>query len=206
MKKINKSNTKAIISFAVVGIVLVVVWCVLFCKKDVIMCDSVKDYLSSADFEWAWQQVKKGDNIVVDYVWRLKDGSVFDTSVESVAKWCEKYNESRNYDEWLWFVVWAWQMIAWFDRGVEWMKVGQTKTVEIPAIEAYGEWEESKLMTVSKLQLQLPEQYKEWDFLYSPDWQAVKIYKVTDTEVQLDTNHELAWKILIFDITVKEIK
>jgi FKBP-type peptidyl-prolyl cis-trans isomerase 2 len=41
------------------------------------------------------------------------------------------------------------------------MKVGQTKTIEIPAADAYGEWDESKLMSVKKNQLQLPDQYKE---------------------------------------------
>jgi FKBP-type peptidyl-prolyl cis-trans isomerase 2 len=30
--------------------------------------------------------------------------------------------------------------------------------------------------------------------------------KVTDNDVTLDTNHDLAGKDLIFDITVKEIK
>jgi FKBP-type peptidyl-prolyl cis-trans isomerase 2 len=34
----------------------------------------------------------------------------------------------------------------------------------------------------------------------------VKIVKVTDTDVHLDTNHELAGKALIFDITIEEIK
>jgi len=84
---------------------------------------SVQEYLEKSDKEWKWVEIKAWDNIVVDYIWRLEDGTVFDTSVESVAKECWKYNESRDYTEWLTFQVWAWQMIKWFDEWVIWMKI-----------------------------------------------------------------------------------
>ncbi len=200
-KKISKKHW-----ILIVFILFIVILCVLFYKKDYTMCDAVKVYLKNADFEWIWPQVRKGDEIVVDYIGRLKDGNVFDTSIESIAKWCNKYNEHRDYSQWLWFIVWAWQMIAWFDRAVEWMNVGQTKTIEIDHTDAYGDWDEAKLMSVEKSKLDLPWQYKEWDVLYAPNWQAIRIHKVTDKEIFLDTNHELAGKTLIFDITIKEIK
>lgn len=207
MKKINTNNgmLKKILIFAV-WIAIIMLFCTLFCKKSVMICPSVKEYLAVADFKWEWIQVKKWDEIVVDYIWRLKDGTVFDTSIEQVAKWCDKYNEARDYSQGLWFIVWAGQMIAGFDRGVEWMKIWQTKTIEIAPSDAYGEKDESLFMTVKKSQLQSSDQYKEWDVLYAPNWQAVKVHKVTKDEVILDANHELAWQTLIFDITIKEIK
>jgi len=178
----------------------------LVSNKNTNMCDAVKEYLDQADFEWKWQSVHKWDSIVVDYIGRLADGTVFDTSIESVAKWCGKYSESRNYSEWLSFEVWAGQMIAWFDRGVEWMKIWQTKTIEIAAKDAYWERDESLVIEINKSDLQNPDQYKEWVVLYTPYGQAVKVYKVTKEKIFIDTNHELAGKTLIFDITVKEIK
>jgi FKBP-type peptidyl-prolyl cis-trans isomerase 2 len=36
-------------------------------------------------------------------------------------------------------------------------------------------------------------------------WQKFKITEVTDKEIVLDANHELAGKTLIFDITIKAI-
>lgn len=204
MKRIKKERQKLL--FIVLVVVFVAIIWFLFCKKNVVMNSAVKDYLATANFEWEWQEIKKWDEIVVDYIWRLKDGIVFDTSVESVAKGSDKYNEHRDYDEWLSFTVWAGQMIAGFDRGVEGMKIWQTKTIEIPAIDAYGERNEENVISVPKSQLQLPWQYKEWEILYAPNDQSVKIHKVTDTEVFLDMNHELAGKVLIFDITIKEIK
>jgi len=201
-----QTNKSVKVLIAVVWIAIVVLLFILFYNKRVMICDSVKDYLASADFKWEGAEIKKWDEIVVDYIWRLKDGNVFDTSVEDVAKWCDKYNEARDYSQGLWFTVWAGQMIAGFDRAVEWMKVWQTKTIEIAPLDAYGEIDESLFMTVQKSKLQLPEQYKEWDVLYAPNGQAIKVHKVTKNEVVLDTNHELAWKTLIFDITIKEIK
>lgn len=203
---------KLVICGCTVAILAIVAICILLSNKEKTMVDpvcndAVKEYLAAADFEWQdGQTVQKWDEIVVDYIGRLDDGTVFDTSVELVAKWCGKYNEARNYDEWLGFTVWAWQMIAGFDVWVEWMKIGQTKTIEIAPADAYGEWDESLVIEVSKSDLQNPDQYEEWQVLYTPYGQAVKVHKVTKDKIYMDTNHELAGKKLIFDITVKEIK
>lgn len=187
-------------------------WVMWWCSKnldsnDGNMCNNaVKQYLAEADFKWQWQSVQKWDSIVVDYIGRLADGTVFDTSVESVARGCDKYSEGRDYNAWLAFEVWAGQMIAGFDRGVEWMKIWQTKTIEIAAKDAYWERDESLVVEINKSDLQNPEQYEEWQTLYTPYGQAVKVHKVTKDKIFIDTNHELAGKTLIFDITIKEIK
>ncbi len=207
MKKFEKYSIKQLSIFTAILLLVLVVVCVLFCKEEKTMCEmTVDEYLSSVDFEWAGQQVKKWDTVEVHYIWRLEDGTVFDTSIVEVAKSCDKYNEARNYDEWLNFLVWAGQMIPWFDRWVEGMKIGQTKTIEIAPSDAYGERDKEKVVVVEKDKLNLPWQYDQWDILYAPNWQTVRVLKVTEKEVHLDSNHELAWKSLIFDITVKEIK
>lgn len=179
---------------------------VLISNQNSNMCDAVKEYLANADFEWKWQSVQKWDSIVVDYIGRLADGTVFDTSIESVAKWCWKYSEGRNYNEWLSFEVWAGQMIAGFDKWVEWMKIWQTRTIEITAGDAYWERDESLVVEINKSDLQNPEQYEVWQTLYTPYGQAVKVYKITKDKIYIDANHELAGKNLIFDITIKDIK
>lgn len=43
--------------------------------------------------------VANGSSISVDYIGRLEDGIVFDTSVESVAKKCNLYTPQRNYSQ-----------------------------------------------------------------------------------------------------------
>ena len=166
---------------------------------------AVQKYLDWSEKNWEWEEVKAWDNIVVDYIWRLEDWTVFDTSIQSVAEACGKYNEARDYTEGLPFEVWAGQMIKWFDNGVIWMKVWQTKTVQFWPEEWYGEYDESLVMTVSKDELWDIGELKEWDTIYLWMWYPAKIVKITDKEVTFDMNSELAGKDLIFDITLKAI-
>ena len=165
----------------------------------------VEKYLNEADKEWKWEEIKTWDNITVDYIWRLEDWTIFDTSVESIAKACGKYNENRNYEEWLSFEVWAWQMIKWFDEWVIWMKVWQTKTVQFWPEKWYGQRNNQYVMTYSAEEVWDLSKFTEWQTIYLWIWAAAKITKVTDQEVTLDLNHELAGKDLIFDITIKSI-
>ncbi|MDD3262332.1 MAG: FKBP-type peptidyl-prolyl cis-trans isomerase [Candidatus Absconditabacteria bacterium] len=171
------------------------------------MCANViKDYLAKADLKGkGTKKVEKGHEIVVHYVGRLNDTEVFDTSVEEVAKACGKHHPARNYNEGLAFKVGAGQMIAGFDKGVEGMKVGQTKTITIPAKEAYGEWSESNIVEIELSNL--PEgNYEKGMKLYSEMGQTFTVHEVKEKTVMLDSNHELAGKDLIFDITLVEIK
>ncbi len=165
---------------------------------------AVKEYLDGADKKWLWEEVKAWDNITVDYIWRLEDGTVFDTSIESIAKACWKYNEARDYTEWLSFEAQGGQMVKWFDNWVIWMKVWQTKTVQFWPEEWYGEYDESLVMSVSIDELWDISQLKEWDTIYLWMWYPAKIVKITDKDVTFDMNSELAGKNLIFDITLKD--
>ncbi len=165
---------------------------------------AVQKYLNWTEKKWEWVEVKDWDNIVVDYILRLEDGTVFDTSIESVAKGCWKYNEARNYEEWLTFEVWAGQMIKWFDEWVVWMKVWQTKTVGISPENGYGLYDESLLLTAPISEFWDISGLSEWDTVFMWNWYA-RVAKITDEEITFDFNHELAGKTLIFDITLKEI-
>ncbi len=165
----------------------------------------VEEYLEKSDKEWSWVEIKSWDNITVDYIWRLEDWTIFDTSVESVAKACWKYNEARNYEEWLIFEVWAGQMIKWFDEWVIWMKVWQTKTVQFWPEKWYWQRNDGYVMTYSAEEVWDLSKFKQGQRIYLWIWAAALITEVTDKSITLDLNHELAGKNLIFDITVKSI-
>ena len=166
---------------------------------------AIKKYLDGADKKWKWEEIKSWDNIVVDYIWRLVDGTVFDTSIKSIARECEVYNENRNYNEWLSFQAWAGQMVKWFDNWVIWMKVWQTKTVKFWFEEWYWAYDETLLATYSLDEVWDLSQFKKWDTVYFDMWYSAKILDINDKEVTFDFNHELAGRDLIFDITVKSI-
>ena len=166
---------------------------------------AVQEYLETSDKEWSWIEIKNGDNITVDYIWRLEDWTVFDTSIESVAKACWKYNEARNYSEWLSFEAMWWQMVKWFDEWVIWMRLWQTKTVQFWPEKWYGEYDKEAVVTAPITQFWDISQFNEWDTVDLWLGMPAKILKITDKEITFDFNSELAWKNLIFDITVKSI-
>lgn len=167
---------------------------------------AVADYLSTTKALQVdtSKKISKDTLVVVDYVGKLADGTVFDTSVESVAKACGLYTAQRNYTEGLEFTAGAWQMIAGFDQWVIGMSVNETKTINILSKDAYG-WD-----TVSFPIENLPTKpdgssYTVGESIMTMNG-AVKIESLTDKEFTIKNNHPLAGKDLIFDITIKAIK
>ena len=148
--------------------------------------------------------VENENTIKVDYVGTLEDGTVFDTSIESVAKESDSYQEGRPYQP-LEFKVGAGQMIAGFDAAVVGMKVDEEKTVTLPPAEAYGEMNAELVQEVPIENLKNAGIEPKAGMVISANGNPAKITKVENNIVFVDFNHELAGKILIFKITVKEI-
>ena len=137
---------------------------------------------------------KQGDTIKANYTGRLEDGAVFDSS------------ENR---EPLQFVIGEGRLIPGFEAAVLGMNPGETKTVKIPADEAYGLHIDELVMKVDKKmlppglepkigqQLELKQQNGEL-FL-------VEVKEVAENFIVLDGNHPLAGKDLTFEIRLEEI-
>ena len=139
--------------------------------------------------------VEKGSNISVHYTWTLEDWSKFDSSLD---RW-----------EPLVFTVWAGQMIAWFDAWVIWMKIWEKKKIEIEPKDAYGEYDKNKKQSVAKKDLESFVdawiKLEAWVKLPTSSWEF-EIIEVSEENVTIDINHPLAWKKLIFDVEIVEIK
>ena len=138
---------------------------------------------------------KDGDIVDVHYTGTLEDGSEFDSS------------EGRDP---LQFTLGAGQMIPGFERAVYGMKVGETKTVTIPAAEAYGPHDEDLVMEVDRDELpegMEPAVGMQIGIAYEGGQQGqATIVEVTETTVTLDANHFLAGKDLIFEIKLVRIR
>jgi FKBP-type peptidyl-prolyl cis-trans isomerase 2 len=149
------------------------------------------------------KKIENGDTISVDYVGKLEDGTLFDTSVKEAASEAGIHNQMRTYEP-LKFTVGAGQMIAGFDEGVVGMNVGETKTLVIPPEEAYGEYD--------------PELTKEIPVDAVSFTPEVGMQLATDTGLKgvikevghksfiIDFNHELAGKTLLFEVTVVSLE
>jgi len=134
---------------------------------------------------------KVGDDVKVDYTGKLDDGTVFDSS------------KGRTPLE---FTVGAGQMVAGFDAAIPGMTVGSTKTVKIPADQAYGAYRPELVVKVNRSQLP-PDVKVGQELTMSNGSQtiSVKVVAVSDTDATLDANHPLAGKDLTFDITLVAI-
>ena len=132
------------------------------------------------------QQVKKGDTIKVHYHGKLVDGTTFDSS------------EGREPLE---FEVGSGMVIPGFDEGVTGMAVGDKKTVQIPADEAYGPKQENMIMEFPREKFpadMIPEIGMQLN-MNNGQGQSfpVVIVEVQETVVILDANHPLARQDLL---------
>lgn len=139
-------------------------------------------------------QVKTGDTVRIHYTGTLTDGSVFDTS------------EGRDP---LQFTVGEGQIIPGLEAALPGMEVGEAKTVEIPAEQAYGSHDPNGRQAIPRDQVpeHIPLDIGTSLQLSLPDGRAmpVVVAEVSEEAVVLDANHPLAGKDLRFDVKMVEI-
>ena len=148
-----------------------------------------------------------GDTVYVDYTGSLQDGTVFDTSIQSVA---QKANlpPRPSYSP-LNFVVGAGQMIQGFDEAVVGMKAGDEKTVTIPPEKAYGAWSKDNVVDVPLSKIGNSAGIKLGSVLNGPNGLRGVVTGMAnttnDTLLSVDFNNELAGKTLVFDIKMVKV-
>jgi peptidylprolyl isomerase len=139
---------------------------------------------------------KTGDIVQVNYTGKLADGTVFDTSVGRAP-----------YE----FTLGANQTIPGFEKAVLGMKVGEKKTVTIPAAEAYGLHLDDMVIEVSRDKIKTDTEIAVGQVLHStgPNGEQFQflVTNISDNgTVTLDANSPLAGKDLTFDIELVKIK
>jgi peptidylprolyl isomerase len=148
--------------------------------------------------------VKSGDTVQVDYIGKLEDGTIFDTSIAEVAKEAGIYNEQREYVP-LNITVGSGQVIEGFEEGLIGMKEGEEKNLTIPPEKAYGEYNESWVQVVPLKELNLSEQPEVGQIYTSVYGIKYKVIAVNETYVTFDPNSELAGKTLLFYVKIESI-
>ena len=138
----------------------------------------------------------KGKKVKVHSTGPLDDGTKFDSSLDR--------------GEPLEFTCMAGQMIPGFDAAVETMEQGETKTVHIPAADAYGERNEELVQRIPLENIPYGDQLPVGQTVYmqGPTGQPFPVFVqgIENDIVTFDMNHELAGKDLNFEITLVEIE
>ena len=139
-------------------------------------------------------QAIKGNSVNVHYTGKLEDGTVFDSSTDR---------------EPLQFTIGEGQVIPGFEQGVIGMNSDETRTVTIPADEAYGQHREELVTVIDRNHLPPDMEIKIGHQLQArqADNQSyvVTVTDIAGSNVTLDANHPLAGKALTFDIQLVEI-
>ena len=140
-------------------------------------------------------EAKNGDIVQVDYTGTLENGTVFDTS---------------EGGEPLEFTLGEGKMIPKFEQAVLGMKVGESKTVTIPADEAYGQYRDDLVQVINREELTNIPNPEVGQQLYGSQTDGTTITgtitNVTDTTITVDFNPPLAGKNLTFEIKLISIQ
>ena len=140
------------------------------------------------------QRAKQGDTVKVHYSGKLDDGTMFDSS--------------EGQDP-LQFTLGSGQVIPGFEQAVLKMAVGESKNIEIPVEQGYGEYLEDLIYEIDRQQVpsnldlhvgqRLQMNPKEGQSI------IVTVTNLSEQKVTLDANHPLAGKKLFFEIELVEI-
>jgi FKBP-type peptidyl-prolyl cis-trans isomerase 2 len=151
--------------------------------------------------------VRANDTVSVDYIGTYPNGTVFDTSIESVAQGAGIYEPLRPYEP-LEFTVGAGQMIQGFDEAVVGMKVNESKNIVIPPEKAYGNYDLTQIQPVPLKDLidsNITPEINQTLYYFG---QPVRVDSINNSsgQVFIDFNHPMAGKTLHFVITLRGIK
>ena len=153
--------------------------------------------------------ITTGDSVTLEYTGKLDDGTVFDTSKESVAEdaGLADAQPDREYTP-LTVEVGGGQVIEGMEEGLVGLEAGETETLTIPPEKAYGEPSEENIEEFDTDELsemlggQLPE---EGAYLEAQDGSQGEIIHVDEDVVRVDFNPQLAGETLTFEVEIIEV-
>jgi FKBP-type peptidyl-prolyl cis-trans isomerase SlpA len=140
------------------------------------------------------KKVESNSTVSVNYTGKLEDGTIFDSSLV----------EGR---EPLKTTLGQGQLIKGFENGLLEMQVGESKTIEIPSEDAYGEYLEYLIQEVPLEQM--PGDVEVGTQLFSQTEMGpvnFVVKEIKEMTVVLDANHPLAGKNLIFELEVLDVE
>ncbi|WP_262175933.1 FKBP-type peptidyl-prolyl cis-trans isomerase [Haloarcula laminariae] len=155
--------------------------------------------------------IERGDGVTIHYVGRFEDGSLFDTSRQEVARHEDlitaQGNQPADYAP-LSFTVGRGDIIEGIEEALVGMEEGEERTIEVPPEKAYGEFEAEKVREYD------PEAFEEMVgqepevgvHVEAKNELHGDVTAVRDDVVEVDFNHELAGRTLVFDIEVIDVR
>jgi peptidylprolyl isomerase len=144
----------------------------------------------------------KGSLILLDYTARIKDnGEIFETTIEEDAKKSNLYDPTRKYEPRLISVGEGW-VLKGLDEALTSTDVGQKLSVEISPDKGFGERDTNKVRMIPQRKLgEKANEVKVGDVIELDDRTGIIRY-IGSGRVQIDYNHRLASRVLVYDVNI----
>ena len=144
----------------------------------------------------------KGSLILLDYTARIKDnGEIFETTIEEDAKKSNLYDPTRKYEPRLISVGEGW-VLKGLDEALSSTDVGQKLSIEISPDKGFGERDTNKVRMIPQRKLgEKANEVKVGDVVELDDRTGIIRY-IGSGRVQIDYNHRLASRVLVYDVNV----
>lgn len=165
----------------------------------------------------AMAQAKQGDRVTIDYIGKLDDGSIFDSTHEHDNDVDECDTGECEPDECgcgceagpMTLTIGEGKFLPQIEEALVGMSPGEKKTVVIPTDEAFGPFDETKVFTVPRTDLpdDLNPSVGDELVLTSEEDESIGVVvtEVTDESITFDANHPLAGEDLTFEFQLVDI-
>jgi FKBP-type peptidyl-prolyl cis-trans isomerase 2 len=133
-------------------------------------------------------RVESGDTVKFSFVGRLEDGFIFDTSDKPIL-----------------IEIGAGKLIRGLDKEILGMAQGEEKEITVSPEEGYGLEDPSFVRTIPLEAFKKNNIEPQVGMMLRTPHGDCHVTGVSDKDIEVDYNHPLAGKTLIFDIKIEEI-
>ncbi|MEM3670507.1 MAG: FKBP-type peptidyl-prolyl cis-trans isomerase [Thermoprotei archaeon] len=152
-----------------------------------------------------YMALKKGDFILLDFTARTKENNeVFDTTNKDVAKQAGIFNEKYPYEP-VPVIIGEKMVVAGLENDLLLSDPGQSRTIEVPPESGFGLRDPAKIKVISERDLLKRNIRPEAGQTLEVNGQTAVVRSVNAGRVQLDFNHPLSGKTLIYEYTVRKV-
>ncbi|AJE02253.1 FKBP-type peptidyl-prolyl cis-trans isomerase [Geobacter pickeringii] len=156
---------------------------------------------------------KKGDKVTIDFTGTLEDGTVFDSTLEhdecETDDCCEDDECGCGETGPMELVIGEGEFFEQIEEALVGMAPGDKKTITIPAVDAFGDYDEEKVFSVAREQVPEdiePHVGQELELTGEDDeTMVVTVVAVNDEFITLDANHPLAGEDVTYEFQLVEI-
>lgn len=145
---------------------------------------------------------EKGSLVLVDYTAKVKDtNEVFETTREEEAKKTDLYDPTRKYEPRLVSIGEAW-VLKGLDEALAGANAGDKLNVEVVPEKGFGERDPNKVRMIPQRKLgDKADEVQVGDVVELDDRTGIIRY-IGSGRLQVDFNHRLAGKTLVYDVNV----